>query len=160
MDNLPSTPIGTLRLFASTQTQIDVFSDSIIQAVKEGEANPIEVLIQIRALQKVSERVLKEINEEILTEANKYPEKNFEFMGAKIENAELGTKYDYSMCGDTEYEMLDAQINSLKQRIKEREEFLKSIKQDITLVDNFTGEIVTVRPPTKKSTSGLKVTIR
>lgn len=160
MNQLPETPIGTLRLFASTQTQIDVFSDSIIQAVKEGEANPLEVLIQIKALQKVSDRVLKEINDNLLNEANKYSETNFEFMGAKIEKAELGTKYDYASCGDTEYEMLDSQMNSLKQRIKEREDFLKSIKQDITLVDNFTGEVVTVHPPIKKSTSGLKVSIR
>jgi len=160
MNNLPSTPIGTLRLFASTQTQVDVFSDSIIQSVKQGEANPLEVLIQIKALQKVSDRVLKEINDNLLTESNKYSETSFEFMGAKIEKAELGTKYDYSSCGDTEYEMLDAQMNSLKQRIKEREEFLKSIKQDITLVDNFTGEVITVHPPIKKSTSGLKVSIR
>lgn len=160
MDNLPSTPIGTLRLFASTQTQIDVFSDSIIQSVKEGEVNPLEVLIQIRALQKVSDRVLKEINDNLLKESDKYSETSFDFMGAKIEKAELGTKHDYAACGDTEYEMMDAQMNSLKQRIKEREEFLKSIKQDITLVDQFTGEIVTVHPPTKKSTSGLKVTIK
>lgn len=160
MNQLPETPIGTLRLFASTQTQIDVFSDSIIQSVKEGEVNPIEVLIQIRALQKVSERVLKEINENLLKESEKYSESSFDFMGSKIEKAELGTKYDYSVCGDPTYERLEVDAIKAQSDLKERQEFLKALKKPLITVDELSGEVVTIHPPAKKSTSGLKVSIR
>lgn len=160
MSELPSTPIGTLRLFASTQTQIDVFSDSIIHAVKQGEANPLDVLIQIRALQKVSDRVLKEINDNLLTEAGKYSESSFDFMGAKVEKAELGTKYDYSVCGDPIHERLVYRSDMASEKVKEREMFLKALKEPITIVDDESGEVCRISPPIKKSTSGLKISIR
>lgn len=160
MNQLPDSPIGTLRLFASTQTQIDVFSDSIIQAVKQGEANPLEVLIQIRALQKVSERVLKEIDDNLLKEVDKYHENTFEFMGSKIEKAELGTKYDYSICTDPVFERLEVDALKANEDLKERQEFLKVLKKPLTVVDEITGEISTIHPPAKKSKSGVKVSIR
>ena len=160
MNELPSTAIGTLRLFASTQTQIDVFSDAIINSVKEGEANPLEVLIQIRALQKVSDRVLKEINDNILKESDKYHENSFEFMGSKVEKAELGTKYDYSVCGDPVFERLEVDALKANADLKERQEFLKTLKSHIVTVDELSGEVTKIYPPSKKSTSGLKISIR
>ncbi len=59
MDNLPSTALGTIRLLTTTQTHVDVFSDGLIQSVKSGEANPLEVLVTLKAFEKVIERTLK-----------------------------------------------------------------------------------------------------
>lgn len=160
MNELPSTALGAARMLPTTQTQIDVFSDQVIEAVRNGEANPIEVLVILKAFEKAQERILKEIRENYVNEASKYPETSFEFNGAKIEKAELGTKYDYSVCGDTVFERLEVDAIKANADLKERQEFLKAIKYETTMVDKLTGEIVTVRPPIKKSTSGLKVTIR
>jgi hypothetical protein len=160
MTDLPSSAIGTLRLFANTQTQVDLFSDQLIQSVKEGEANPIEVLITLRALEKVSERVVKEILPNSLREAGNYPGSSFEFNGNKIEKAELGTKYDYSGCNDPVYTELAKEANVIIKKVKEREAFLKAINGSETVVDKTTGEFTTIYAPLKTSTTGLKVTIK
>lgn len=160
MNQLPETAFGTLRLFATTQTQIDVFSDQLIQAVKEGEANPLEVYTFIKAFEKMADRVQKEIKENLLTEADKYPEKTFELMGNKFEKAEVGTKYDYTVCNDPVYNGRLQIFNKASEQVKEREAFLKALKQPITIVDEGTGEIVTISPPLKTSQSGIKLTIR
>lgn len=158
--NDPETPIAALRLLATTQAQIDFFSDGLIRSVKDGEVNPLEILVMLRAFDKVSKRVLSEIDENYLKEADKYPEKKFELFGASIEKAEVGTSYDYTVCCDPVFEERESAMNAAKTLLDERKEFLKALKEPMTMIHEPTCEVITIRPPAKKSTSGLKVTIR
>lgn len=160
MNTLPTTAIGTAKLLPATQTQIDVFSDQLIESVRQGEVNPLEVLVTLKAFEKMSDRVLKEIRDNFVTESEKHPERIFEFAGNKIEKAEVGTKYNYSICGDPVYNQRLKISQQAQEQLKEREDFLKTLKEPITLVDEGTGEIATIIPPSKTSTTSLKVTIR
>lgn len=159
-DLTPQSPRDLLTLMASTSTQIDVFSDGVIQSVKEGEINPLTVLIQLKAMAKASERILNEIADNLLAESDKYHEKEFDFMGNKITKAEHGTKYDYSACGDPVYDRLSKVATQANDQLKERETFLKAVKQPFNFLDESTGEVFIIKPPTKKSKSGLNVSIR
>jgi len=159
-ENVPASPTELLTMFASTSVQVDVFSDGVIQSVQAGEINALSVLIQLRAMERASARILKEIAPNLLNEADKYPEKEFEYQGNKITKAEHGVKYDFSSCGDVDWELHDQAVLSATKGRKDREEFLKSLKGPITLLDERTGEVVTITPPTKKSISGLNVTIK
>lgn len=159
-DLAPQSPRELLTLMASTSTQIDVFSDGVIESVKQGEINPLTVLIQLRAMKQASERILKEIHDNIMTEAGKYPTNEFEFAGNKITKSEHGTKYDFSNCGDPVRQRLFMLAEEANFQLKERENFLKAVKAPFSLLDEGTGEVATITPPTKKSTSGLNVSIR
>lgn len=160
MSEGPSSPTSLLHLLASTGSQITFFSEAIVNEVKNGSESPLRVLIQLRAMERASKQILDGIKENILTEAAKYPGNSFELWGNKIEKSELGVKYDFSKCGDTVWERLQTDFETAEQRLKDRQEFLKKLKEPITLVDELTGEVVKVNPPDKTSTSGLKVTIR
>ena len=160
MNEGPTTALGAARMLPTTQTQIDVFSDQVIESVRQGEANPIEVLVIMKAFEKAQERILKEIREHYVNEASKYPENSFEFNGTKIEKAELGTMYNYAVCNDTVLERLECDFNTVKALLDERKKFLQALKQPLTVVDELTGEVVKINPPVKKSTSGLKVFIK
>lgn len=160
MNTLPETPTQLLSLMANTSTQIDVFSDGIIQAVQGGEINPLAVLVQLRAMEQASERILKEIKPNIMAEADKYPGKDFEFAGNKITKAEHGTKYDYSVCNDPVLDDLIEQAKVLNEKVKTRQERLKAQTTPESILDPMTGEVVVINPPIKKSTSGLNVSIR
>lgn len=160
MELTPQNPCELLTMMASTSTQIDVFSDGVIESVQRGEINPLTVLIQLRAMEKASGRILKEIAPNLLKESDMYPGTEFEFDGNKITKTEHGTKYDYSYCGDPVYEFRKQSFDSAKESMNEREAFLKALKSPITMVDELSGEIVTIKPPTNKSTSGLNVSIR
>ena len=91
-----STPMGVLRMGATSQAQIDTFSDDLIRSVKDGEASALEVLVQLKAFEKVTERVIKEIKENCLRESELHPETTVNLYGADITKADTGTKYDYS----------------------------------------------------------------
>lgn len=160
MTDLPNTAVGVLKLMPSKAKEIGQFSYQIIKAVQTGEANALEVLVMLRSLEAVSELVREEIQPNINAEADRFNEKVIERYGAKIEKCELGTKYNYLKTGDIEYEQLHAEAETAKRRLKEREDFLKSLTQPMQLVNTDTGETYQVHPPMKTSKTGVKVFLR
>lgn len=156
----PTSPTSLLYLNPSSSQQIEFFASSIVNEVRNGNESPLRVLIQLRAMEKASKQILDGIKENILTESEKYPGQNWEMWGNKLEKAELGVKYDYATCGDTIYERLQTDFDAAKDRLDARCAFLKSLKEPMTIVDELTGEIVSIKPPQRTSTSGLKVTIK
>lgn len=154
------TPVSVINLLASTSVQVDVFTDSVIQSVKQGEENPLKVLIQLKAFERATERIIKEIKENCLTEADKYPGTEFELYGNKIQKGDVKTEYDYSGCNDPELIRLEAAADDAKKKVDARKAFLKALTAPLHTLDKDTGEVITINPAVKKSTPGLKITIR
>lgn len=155
------TPNSVIHLMPSTADEVNRFANRVIQSVKYDGENPLSLLIQIRGMEKAFKIITEKIQENLLNEAEKYPDKKFEFKGNEIEKAEIGTSYDYTVCGDPDWEMFHIEEKTAADRRKERETFLRALPPGpTTIVDNMTGEIITIRPPSKKSTSGLKVFIK
>ena len=117
------------------------------------------MLIQLKAIEKATERILKAIEDNLNNEAAKYPEQRFKFHGNEIEKAELGTRYIFANCGDPVYNELSKNKAEMDQLVKDRETFLKAIKEPLQIV-SVDGELATVIAPTKTSKSGLKVFIK
>jgi hypothetical protein len=160
MSNLPSSAYGVMKLLPDTKTGVEIFSRQLVSAVQNGEVNPLELKALFKIMEKVSEKVDDEIKDNLLREAGKYSEKKFQAFGFEIEKAEVGTKYDYLACGDPIYEQRHAILEAAKSQLKEREDFLKALRDPLTIVDDESGEVATVRPPVKKSTEGLKFSMK
>ncbi len=160
MNELPETANGVLGLLASTSTQIDVFSDQVIDSVKHGNESPLKVLIQLKAFERCSDRIQKEIKENYMTEADKYPGTAFEFLGNQIQKVDTYTKYDYSVCNDPRWNELTALRVILEIQLKEREQFLKAVNATFNILDEVTGEVVQINPPKVNRTAGLKISIK
>jgi hypothetical protein len=75
----------------------------------------------------------------------------------KVEPAQLGTKYDYSVCQDHILDELNAKLEEAKKAVTDRQNFLKAINVSANLVDDDTGEIYKVYAPNKTATSGYKL---
>jgi hypothetical protein len=141
----------------SKASEVARFAKQIIESVQNGNANPLEVKVMMRALRAVAEEVEEEIDENAVTEASKYAEKTIEMYGARIEKAEVGVSYDYATSGFPDWEQLDSEIKGLTERRKEKEAFLRALKEPITTLNESTGEVDVVKPPQKRSKSGIKV---
>lgn len=156
----PSNPMSALRIMPSTKQQIEFFSNAIVNSVQNGEANAIEVLVMLRALDAVSKKVLSEIKGNIDSASDKYSEKSFEVFGARLEKGDTWTEYDYHTCADPEWERFRVDEKSAANSRKEREKFLRTLKEPMTVVDEESGEVYQIKPPLKRSTSGLKVFLK
>lgn len=156
---LPTTAIGTLNLMPSTKDEVKRFSDKLIQEVTEGEINPLQLKVMLKALSTALDETEKKLKDMYMSEVDKYSDKTLELYGAKIEKAELGTRYNFSNCNDPELSALEARKKMIDEEIKDRQTFLKAVKNSATIVVESTGEVVTVYPPVKESTTGIKVTL-
>ncbi len=93
----------------------------------------------------------------ILNEVSKYGKSHTTASGTKLEVAEVGTKYDYSQTGDIVLVDLELQKAIIDNKIKERQAFLKTIKQPMEVL--FSDELITLYPAGKTSTTCIKTTI-
>lgn len=160
MNELPSSPASLMHLMPSTGEQVNTFAQGIIRSVKDGEENPLNVMLYIRAMEKAFRVINDQIKEYAVREADKYPGTTFNYRGVELAKGDVSTTYDYTVCGDTIWERLRVDADAAKLKLSERETFLKSLKEPITIVDEMTGEVVEVRPPLKKSVAGVKFFIK
>jgi hypothetical protein len=87
MNQIPETATGALAQMPSTATEVAKFSKLLIQSVKNGDVNPLQLIVQLHALTKVYEEVREEIEENVLKEAEKFPETVIESL--KLLNASV-----------------------------------------------------------------------
>jgi len=144
-----------------SKTSIAKLSTLLVDQVLE-MGNPLELAEQIAA----SENLIKAIKEDkrfsdyVHEQLDQYKGKFNTESGTKIESAEVGTKYDFSVCKDFVLEEMSNELLLLEEQIKKRREFLKTTPSTgLIITDEKTGETMTVYPPVKTSTSSYKVTL-
>lgn len=159
MIEAPSNPVSLLRLGASTKQQIQSLVRGVIDGVDNGDISALETFLLLKAWEDVSEEIKKAVRSKAVAEASQYQGK-LTLHGNELETFEAGTKYDYSVCSDTVWERLDADANTAIEKRKGREALLRALKEPTTMVDELTGEVVTINPPLKTSTTTVKVTLK
>jgi nucleotidyltransferase/DNA polymerase involved in DNA repair len=153
------TAISTLSQLPETKQQIETFAYSLEQGLNNGQIVASDLLRFQKAMEKVFEKIKPTLIENALNEISKF-EKNAVIKGSEFSIVEAGVKYDYSECNDIEYNMLNTKLEALKSTLKDRETFLKSIKQPLQMIDETSGEVYTIYPPKKTSSTTLKVTFK
>ena len=156
----PDTALSVLDLFSTSREGIVLFASKVINAVEAGEINPLKVQIYCKTLEEISDKIKGAIKAHAKTEAAKYGDKPFMFAGAELHLTSVHTSYDFSMCGDHAWDMFSHGENSNAEGRKERETFLKALKEPMEVLDSVTGEVIILCPPVKKSTEGIKVSIK
>lgn len=146
-------------MVAPTQASVKEASDMIIDLVKEGVIDPLQLVVKLKGLTEVFENVRKNVTDDVLQELSKYTKDELATsLGAKLEKMEGGVKYDYSVCNDPAWQTYNQKMESAKASMGEREAFLKALKHPMAIADESTGgEMVTVNPPIRKSTSTFKI---
>jgi choline kinase len=153
------TAISTLSQLPETKKQIETFAYSLEQGLNNGQIVASDLLRFQKAMEKVFEKIKPTLIENALNEISQY-EKNTVIKGSEFSIVEAGVKYDYSNCNDIEYNTLNTQLECLKSTLKDRETFLKSIKEPLQMIDETSGEVYTIYPPKKTSSTTLKVTFK
>lgn len=131
-------------------------SEAVV-SIQDGWTDPVDALIYA----KKGELFFKELIEKVkpLAEDTQIG-KDFRKYGVEISEAMQGVKYDFSECGDVVLNELMVQKIELDAKVKERQEFLKTVKGTMELVDTDTGETYTVKAPIKTGSMGFTVKIK
>jgi hypothetical protein len=151
--------VTNLSLFETSKQERQIFAEQITNSLLEGLTDPLKVHLQVKCMedfikQITSNSVYKDL---IVTEAVKYG-KTFEHHNAKFEIKEAGVKYDFQNCNDPILKELEDKFSILDTEVKERQKFLKSIKESVEVL--IGDEIVTLYPPVKTSTTSVTVNLK
>lgn len=137
------------------------FADQLIGMVENGEISPLEMAVKVRAVQDTFKQVAdsKVLKDAVYSESLKYGKgEKMAYGGAQVNVREGGVKYDFTVCGDPEWEELNSQMEDLKAKMKEREDWLKGNTKPVTILDEETGVVSTIYPPARSSTTTYAIT--
>lgn len=139
-----------------TKTNIETAAASMVAETLSGDNYVLDDVLRLKAIAEAIKKYMDDdrIREAVVNEVQKYGKKA-DFKGATFELRETGVKYDFSSCGDSEYNSLIEQKRVLDEKIKEREALLKRIPyRGTTLLDEDTGEYYHINPPVRSATEG------
>jgi hypothetical protein len=154
--------ISTLNLLPSTLDQVARFVSKAKDEILSGEYNVLSVLVQLRAAQQAFDILNKddEVIEAASKEYAKYGLKTVELGNAKIVQREVGVKYEFESSCDPEWERLQSAEKFAAEGRKARETFLKTLNSPMTMIDEQSGEVVTINPVPKTSKTTLAITLK
>ena len=151
----------TVNKIPASKEEQAVLSSAMINSVLDGEIDPIKAVVQAKSLVETLTLFLKDkgVNDLVIREVEKYGKQTSKD-GATIAIKEVGSKWNYSDCGDPIYNRLSSQKAEIEEKLKEREALLKATREPRTEVDEETGEVYTVNPPSKSSTTSYSITFK
>ncbi len=132
------------KAFSTLKEKGDILKQSIKEQILSGHLNPLEFYRQAKLISDCIEELKKdaEVFECAMSETEKYPKGKADINGSIVSSGSR-RNYDYASCNDSLY-------NSLKEQIKQREQYLKSLPVH-GAADPLTGELV-LPPKTTTST--------
>lgn len=145
----------------ATNAAVKAVSERVINALNEGEGDPLKVQIFLTAVEKVAKAVKDGIRELCVdaVESRADNAKSMTLAGAKIEITETGVKYDYSVIPS--WQNVQRKIDSLKELQKSIEGKAKFASEKSPYIDCDTedGTITEITAIPRTSTTAVKVTI-
>jgi hypothetical protein len=124
--------------------------------IESGNEEIIDLYIKSMELVEYYTTLAKTYHDAAMEEFDRYGEKEVVLHGRKVSKFEAGVKYDFSKCGHIEMDSLERVKNDVEARLKEFKNQIKYIDKPQTMV-NEDGEVFEVKPPTKTSTTKLKL---
>jgi hypothetical protein len=141
-----------------TGDQILDFQNEILDSVTNGFEDPLFLLVKLKAMSKALDGAIDSIQEFALSEAQKHG-KSFAIYGAKVEVKEMGTKWFFDKTGDPVIARIAEQKDQIGKAEKDRQSFLKTLKEKTSFLDEESGEVFTVYPARKESKTGIAISI-
>lgn len=151
------TAISQFSNLPQTKSERESFVQLVVNEILSGSRDPLEVEIYLKNIEETINEIRKnsEVKQLLLSEASKYSAKTFDFNGSKITISQRSS-YDYSVCGNSEWESLDSEIKGLTERKKLIEKQLSLM--DKSIVDAETGEVI--NPPLKSVSEFLTIKLK
>lgn len=150
--------ISIFRKLPETKGQITSYKNLIKQSVENGEVDSLVFFKQVVALEQLVKELKQDdiIKDIILEEAERFNQKSFTYSNAKFSIREVGSRYNYQICDDSQWNELNDEMQKLKEKISARENFLKSITPEMEV---YGADGVKISPPVKTSSTQVVVTL-
>ena len=150
-DNLKTVCEGVEASLSIKQSDFGVVSTHYFELLDEGMVDEIDLFIAFKKMEKFVETILPFIKDRIdETKLRNGYNKHFISLSTRAGRP----SWNFTACGDSEYEMLLVQKKEIDELVKGKEDFLKSITKEF--LDEETGEVI--KAPIKHQGQNLVLT--
>jgi len=136
------------KLLSLDKASLTEFAQAVTDKYLDGFSNPAEGKLLAKKMGDFAELVSSNLSDAAASELKLAKGEKREFMGATVTEQMLGTRYSFKECGDPIW-------NELTEKIKKREDFLKTINGSQQVLIEETGEVVQIFEPVKSGKLGL-----
>lgn len=137
-----------------SKSSLKSIADNIVETAKNGNSDPLQEYIKAKGIAELASAITDGLKDLAISEAEKYGN-NDKVMGCGIQVKSLPYQYDFS--DNEEWLLLQANLDSVKKRIKEIETMMIDAMKYAEVIHPETGEVI---PPAKiKSGGGQTVSI-
>lgn len=168
------TQIKPFNSFDLRKSDISNILEQTLKDIENGQVSALNIMSNIKKMEYIFKAITdtsEKTNKKNLEFSKKFKEllefetqhhgKSFEHDGFEITEKESGVKYHYDKCNDKCLNELEEAKKTIEKQIKDRQEFLKSLPSEgLETINNDSGEVVTLYPPYKTSTTTLNFTLK
>lgn len=145
-----------LSLDNMTKTAISDIASKIIENVTEGNTDALQEFIKAKGLSELSDAIVSGIKDLAIDEASKY-EDGASVIGCKFQVRSLADTYDFSH--NDEWNLFNAQLDSVKKKMKEIEQKMIDAMKYAEIIDDRTGEVIPPAVVKKRGGKTIAITI-
>lgn len=127
-------------ILTSNKAFITDLAQRMVQDVRDGEVDPYKAFVFANKAQLIFDAIVTNLRP--IVAGIQLPKGGLKMYDSEIIEKKNPDKFDYSVCSDSTWDNLNAQLTDIKAKMKERETFLKALKEPISTLD---GEII--NPP-------------
>lgn len=155
--------MSALTLFGKipeTKEAIYFYIKTAKDEILKGKYNPLEIETKLKRMELIIEGLRKDfdLKEAVQIEADLYPEKTIKKYGCEI-TKKIYSSYNFDLCGDSELVRLQNLAKETSEKLKQRQDFLKMIRGELTIVNSVTGEITTIYEPDIKKSDVISIKV-
>ena len=132
-------------------------ADQVIASVMDNGSNALKQIIMVKALDSALTKIKAKLMPYAIEDFDTENAKEIDMNGYRISKVNTGVSYDFSNCNHPVYNALYNQLADIKSQMDDIEKMLKSLTSSMEILDKETGEVYTIYPPVKKSTTTLKL---
>lgn len=154
-------PIENKSLLNFCKGDLSEMASQIIESVTDGNADALDVLIMAKKGVYAFESIVDGVKDFASIQ-----EKNYSKYDVAIREQNTGVRYYFDGCNDPEWTQLNMMMIDIKEKMKAREEYLKTLDKPIDIesfTDENTGEVIDAHklyPPVKSGSTSLILTIK
>jgi len=151
------TALSTFSALPLKVTDRNVFVQKVKDEILSGQYHPLQVEAYLKGAEETIKAIRgdRDVKEQVIDELEKYG-KTTDIYGCNFTRSDRRT-FNFATCNDSEWDEITAKMEALKEQIKEREAFLKTIPES-GMVNPATGELI--NPPQYTATPVITVKIK
>jgi len=138
------------------KSDISAMVSDFVFMLREGDEDPVKALIAVKKGLEFFTQLDKSVRQVVNGKIKLQKGESLVKYNAEITEKEAGVRYDFTYCKDSIWNELTSEIEPLLAERKEREEFLKTLRNDY--IDEYTGEII--HPPLRTGALTYQISIK